>query len=55
MSGINNATGRFQVPVEIYVDGFADVGAIGTYRVYISIYEGAEETTEAPVEVAQEP
>lgn len=55
LSGINNATGRFQVPVEIYVDGFADVGAIGTYRVYISIYEGAEETTEAPVEVAQEP
>lgn len=54
LSGINNATGKFRVPVEIYVDGFADVGAMGTYRVYVSIYESGEDE-ETAVEVSADP
>lgn len=31
------ATGIFAVPVKVYVDGTTDVGAIGEYKLYISI------------------
>ena len=53
LSGLSSATGQYLVPVEIHVDGFSDVGAVGTYRVMVSIYESAEEST--PVEVTEEP
>lgn len=52
LSGLSSATGQYLVPVEIHVDGFADVGAVGTYRVMVSIYESAEEST--PVEIAED-
>ena len=55
LSGLSNSTGQYRVPVEIHVDGFADVGAVGTYRVLVSIYESGEEDTETPVEVSEVP
>ena len=33
-------TGTIAVPVEIYVDGFTDVGAVGEYSIYIDIQRG---------------
>ena len=49
LSGIN-ATGTFSVPVEIYVDGSSEVGAMGSYSVLVTI---AEPTTETAVEVEE--
>ena len=37
MTGYGTATGIFTVPVKIYVDGTTSVGAIGEYKLYISI------------------
>ena len=51
LSGIH-ALGQFSVPATIYVDGAADVGAMGSYSVLVSI---SEPTEEAAVEVETEP
>ena len=37
LSFLANSTGMFSVPVQIYVDGFSNVGAMGTYTVLVSI------------------
>ena len=33
-------TGTISVPVEIYVDGFTDVGAVGEYTIYVEVKRG---------------
>lgn len=37
LSFLGSSTGMFSVPVTIYVDGFSDVGAMGSYSVMVSI------------------
>lgn len=46
LSSLGNTTGQFNVPVDVYIDGFSDVGAMGTYTVMVSLSEpvAAEET-----------
>ena len=39
LSGITTA-GTTSVPVEIFVDGFTDVGAVGEYKMYVTIERG---------------
>ena len=51
LTTISSSTGSFFLPVEIYVDGFTDVGAMGTYNVLVTISENV--TTAAPVEVSE--
>lgn len=53
LSAISSATGSYLVPVEIYVDGFADVGAMGTYSVLVTISKTV--TVEDAVGVSVEP
>lgn len=49
---LGNTTGQFSVPVDIYVDGFSDVGAMGSYTVLVSLSEqvSGEEVVPVPVE-----
>jgi hypothetical protein len=47
LSTVSSATGQYLVPVTIYVDGFADVGAMGSYSVLVTISDAAETTTTA--------
>ena len=54
LSVVGTATGQYLVPVEIYVDGYSDVGAMGSYSVLVTISE-AVATTAEPVEVSEEP
>jgi hypothetical protein len=42
------------VPVDIYVDGFTNVGAMGSYSVLVSISEPVE-STDTAVEVSVDP
>lgn len=37
LSFLGSSTGMFSVPVTVYVDGFSDVGAMGSYSVMVSI------------------
>lgn len=63
LSGLNG-TGQFSVVADIYVDGVADVGALGSYSVLVTLSEREEETavevttaaqTSEETEEAQEP
>lgn len=42
LSSVGTSTGQFSVPVDVYVDGFSDVGAMGSYNVLVSISEPTE-------------
>lgn len=42
LSSIGTSTGQFSVPVDVYVDGFSGVGAMGSYSVLVSISEPTE-------------
>ena len=42
LSSIGTSTGQFSVPVDVYVDGFSSVGAMGNYSVLVSISEPTE-------------
>lgn len=42
LSSIGTSTGQFNVPVDVYVDGFSGVGAMGSYSVLVSISEPSE-------------
>ena len=53
LSSLGNTTGQFSVPVDIFVDGFSDVGATGTYTVLVSISEPVDEES-VVVAVAEE-
>ena len=37
LSNVTASAGKYTVPVTIYVDGFGDVGAVGEYRITVSI------------------
>lgn len=37
LSNVTASAGRYTVPVTVYVDGFSDVGAVGEYRITVSI------------------
>lgn len=52
LSFLGNSTGMFSVPVTIYVDGFSNVGAMGTYSVLVSISEPIDTTAETSPEPA---
>jgi YbbR domain-containing protein len=54
LSSLGTSTGQFSVPVDIYVDGFSNVGAIGSYSVLVSISEPVE-STDTAVEVSVDP
>ena len=42
LSSIGTSTGQFSVPVDVYVDGFSGVGAMGSYSVLVSISDPTE-------------
>ena len=42
LSSVGTSTGQFSVPVDVYVDGFSGVGAMGSYNVLVSISEPTE-------------
>ena len=42
LTEIGNATGVFNVPVEIYIDGYSDAGVIGKYEAIVAISENEE-------------
>lgn len=42
LDSIGTSTGQFSVPVDVYVDGFSGVGAMGSYSVLVSISEPTE-------------
>ncbi len=42
LDSIGTSTGQFSVPVDVYVDGFSGVGAMGSYSVLVSISELTE-------------
>ena len=42
LSSIGTSTGQFSVPVDVSVDGFSGVGAMGSYSVLVSISEPTE-------------
>lgn len=42
LSSVGTSTGQFSVPVDVYVDGCSDVGAMGSYNVLVSISEPTE-------------
>ncbi len=52
LSFLGNSKGMFSVPVTIYVDGFSNVGAMGSYSALVSISEPVETTTETSPEPA---
>lgn len=52
LAAVGTSTGQYLVPVEIYVDGYSNVGAMGTYSVLVTISEMVEA---APVEVSEVP
>jgi hypothetical protein len=54
LSTVSSATGQYLVPVSIYVDGFADVGAMGSYSVLVTISDATETTTAVEVTTAAE-
>jgi YbbR domain-containing protein len=54
LSALGSSTGQFSVPVDIYVDGFTNVGAMGSYSVLVSISEPVE-STDTAVEVSVDP
>jgi YbbR domain-containing protein len=54
LSALGSSTGQFSVPVDIYVDGFSNVGAMGSYSVLVSISEPVE-STDTAVEVSVDP
>ena len=37
LSNVTASAGKYTVPVTVYVDGFSDVGAVGDYRITVSI------------------
>ena len=43
LSALGNSIGQFSVPVTIYVDGYSQVGALGTYSVIVTMSEPVEE------------
>lgn len=54
LSGLGNTTGQFSVPVDIYVDGFSDVGAVGTYSVLVTLTEPVDSDTTIEVSISPE-
>ena len=42
LGSIGTSTGQFNVPVDVYVDGFSGVGAMGSYSVLVSVSEPTE-------------
>ena len=52
LSGLNG-TGQFSVVADIYVDGVADVGALGSYSVLVTLSEREEETAVEVTTAAQ--
>ena len=42
LGSIGTSTGQFSVPVDVYVDGFSGVGAMGSYSVLVSVSEPTE-------------
>jgi hypothetical protein len=54
LSALGSSTGQFSVPVDIYVDGFTNVGAMGSYSVLVSISEPVE-SSDTAVEVSVDP
>ena len=42
LSFLGSSTGMFSVPVTVYVDGFTDVGAMGSYSLMVSISKQVE-------------
>ena len=55
LSSIGTSTGQFSVPVDVYVDGFSGVGAMGSYSVLVSISEPTEsDDTAVAVDVSPE-
>lgn len=42
LSSVGTSTGQFSVPVDVYVDGFSGIGAMGSYNVLVSISEPTE-------------
>lgn len=54
LSALGTSKGQFSVPVEVVVDGFNDVGAMGSYNVLVSISEPAE-AVDATVAVSVDP
>lgn len=52
LSFLGTSTGMFSVPVQIYVDGFNSVGAMGTYSALVSISEQVETYEEVSPEPA---
>ncbi len=55
LSSLGSSKGQFSVPVEIIVDGFSDVGAMGSYNVLVSISEPVDSGIDTAVEVSLEP
>jgi YbbR domain-containing protein len=45
LSGVTGV-GRQEIPVEVYVDGYTDAGALGDYTVIVTVTEHVEETEE---------
>ena len=37
LSNVGTATGRYTVPVEVYLDGYADAGVVGEYQAVVSL------------------
>lgn len=58
LSFLSSSTGMFSVPVTIYVDGFTEVGAMGSYSVMVSISKQVEVeetmTTVGPTPMAED-
>lgn len=52
LSVVGTAKGQYLVPVEIYVDGFSNVGAMGDYSVLVTISETVD-ASETAVEVSE--
>lgn len=52
LAAINGSTGQYLVSVEILIDGFDDVGAMGSYNVLVTISETV--TQEDAVEITQQ-
>lgn len=56
LSSIGTSTGQFSVPVDVYVDGFSGVGAMGSYSVLVSVSEPTEaDDTAVAVDVSPTP
>ena len=55
LSSFGSTTGQFSVPVDIYIDGFSEVGAMYTYSVLIYLSEPIEtEETGAEISIESE-